>query len=75
MCTSAETVVTTTSITAVSVSTRKAQSAAMPPERMKSSTCTLYVCSWMATSKNANHDSKAEIIRNAVVRYIGHDGP
>ncbi len=70
MWTSADTVLTTTSITTVSVSMRSAQSADRPPAWMKRSTGTVNTSpSPKATMKKAIHDSTAAITRKPEVTY------
>ena len=70
MWTSADTVLTTTSITTVSVSMRNAQSTDSPPAWMKFRTGTVNASvSPKPTVKKATHDSTAEITRKPEVTY------
>src|SRR5918995_2907887 len=70
MCTSADTVLTTTSMTTVSVSIRSAQSACRLPDSMKRSTVVVKISvSLKPTLKKAHHDSNAQITRKPDVMY------
>jgi len=76
MCTSDETVLTTTSMTTVSVSTRKAQSTSRLPDWMKRSTGTVKASpSPMATEKKATQDRTAEITSRPDVTYSDAAAP
>jgi hypothetical protein len=59
--------VTTTSITAVSVSMRSDQEVSSSPDVIQRSTWTLCVSCPKPTWKNTNQESAAQIIRNDVV--------
>src|SRR5271165_6546459 len=74
MCTTKETVVTTTSITAVSVSMRSAQATASLPEvnQLAIGTC---ASAPPATWKNAIQDRTKQIPRNPVVTYSAPRAP
>ena len=67
MCTSADTVVTTTNITAVSVSMRNAQLMSSSPEVIQRSITTRAVSCSKPTRQNTIHDSTHETISRLVV--------
>jgi hypothetical protein len=72
MWTSADTVLTTTSMTTVSVSMRSAQDASSPPDWIQRSTGTVNRAAspWpKPTVKKATHDSTAAITRKPEVMY------
>ncbi len=61
---------TTTNMTAVSVSTRNAHSTSKPPDWIQRSTETLISsCSPIATSKKTYHDNAAAMIISPLVTY------